>query len=87
MTGVKMTGGACHGFLKVRVSGFLYMDFADPTDFFVFTESSVLSVRSVYRNWFLSSDNDKTIRCMSSLCECNLCATHLNKCRSALESM
>ena len=27
-----------HGFLKVRVSGFLYTDFADPTDFFRFSQ-------------------------------------------------
>ena len=61
-----------HGFLKVRVSGFLYTDFADPTDFFVFHGEPVLSVRSVYRNWFLSTDNEKTIDCcvigMSNAC-------------------
>ena len=40
----------------------LYTDFADPTEFFfVFHGEPVLSVRSVYRNWFLSSDNEKTI--------------------------
>ena len=51
-----------HGFLKVWVSGSFVHGFRGLAGFFpFFTESSVLSVRSVYRNWFLSSDNEKTI--------------------------
>ena len=36
--GVKHAYEPSHGFTKVRVSGFLYTDFADPTDFFRFSQ-------------------------------------------------